>query len=328
VPRTLLLLLAVLALIVSACGSDGGDGSAGRTAATAPPVADVDFPRDVTTLTELQQQAQGEEVVFAPSVSVLERGENRLGFALFDVSRAQVDAEAVALYTSRPDGEGLEGPFVARRESLRVAGPFQSRQTQADLDEIDTFWVADVPVRRRRGRVVITALASVGGELRAASRYEYRLSTGSGGVPEVGDPAIRVHTETPEDVGGDLEQIDTRLPPLRELHEVDFADVVGREPVVLQFATPQLCQTRVCGPVVDVMAEVRSRTRGVNFIHQEIYRDNDIQKGFRPPVAAWRLPTEPWTFVIDRRGRVVERFEGALSVRELEEAVRRVGQVG
>jgi hypothetical protein len=38
----------------------------------------------------------------------------------------------------------------------------------------------------------------------------------------------------------------------------------------------------------------------------------------------WHLDTEPWTFVVDRRGRISARFEGTVSVRELEEAVEQV----
>ena len=105
------------------------------------------------------------------------------------------------------------------------------------------------------------------------------------------------------------------------MHDVDFADVLGKKPVVLAFATPQLCQTRVCGPVDDVVAEVRAQNEDVEFIAKEIYVDNDINKGFRPQVGEWRLPTEPWTFVIGKDGKVVERFEGAVSVRELQAAV-------
>jgi hypothetical protein len=59
------------------------------------------------------------------------------------------------------------------------------------------------------------------------------------------------------------------------------------------------------------------------FIHMEIFRDNDIEKGFRPQVAAWRLPSEPWAFTIDREGRVAARLEGAYSARELETAIKR-----
>jgi hypothetical protein len=78
---------------------------------------------------------------------------------------------------------------------------------------------------------------------------------------------------------------------------------------------------------VDIVAEVAARTEGVEFIHQEIYNDNQIDKGFRPQVGAWKLPTEPWTFVIGKDGKVVQRFEGAVSVAELEDAVRKVGTV-
>ncbi len=141
----------------------------------------------------------------------------------------------------------------------------------------------------------------------------------------MGEDAIRVNTDTVESAGGDLESIDTRIPPLADLHEKDLADVLGKEPVVLAFATPQLCQTRVCGPVVDVVAEVKNSVGdGVTFIHQEIYNENDINQGFRPQVGRWRLPTEPWTFLISRDGKIVDRFEGAISVAELERAVAKL----
>jgi hypothetical protein len=41
-------------------------------------------------------------------------------------------------------------------------------------------------------------------------------------------------------------------------------------------------------------------------------------------VADWRLASEPWTFVIDRSGRISTRFEGAYSVGELQRAVAKV----
>ena len=81
----------------------------------------------------------------------------------------------------------------------------------------------------------------------------------------------------------------------------------------------------VCGPVVDVEDQVRSQTpSSVAFIHVEIYKNNTVADGFLPQVAAWHLPTEPWTFVIDRTGRISSRFEGALSADELTAAVKKV----
>ena len=119
-----------------------------------------------------------------------------------------------------------------------------------------------------------------------------------GGRPGAADP----HARSPADVGGDLSQIDTRKPP-SAMHEVDFADVVGKKPIVLLFATPLLCQSRVCGPVVDIAEEVKAeRGEDADFIHMEIYNDNAVDKGYRPQVRGWRLPTEPWA-VHDRPRR-------------------------
>jgi hypothetical protein len=137
----------------------------------------------------------------------------------------------------------------------------------------------------------------------------------------VGDEAPRIHTPTKASVGGDIKKIDTRDPP-DDMHDVDFAKVVGKKPVVLVFATPLLCQSRVCGPVVDIADEVKAkRGKEADFIHMEIYTDNQVEKGFRPQVLAWHLPTEPWLFAIDRNGIIRARLEGAFSVAELNKAI-------
>jgi hypothetical protein len=324
-PRLAALLSVVAVLALAACGGGDDSGSAKTdtesTTAAKPAVA---FPDGATKTMRALRADAPEKIVFAPSVSQLRPGKNRIGFALFDTGRKQVTPDAVAVYVSQSDRRRLRGPFEARSESLRTKPQFMSRQAQADLDDVDTFWVADVTVPKR-GRYVLTALASLNGELVSTSQFELRAGQ-RGGPPDVGDPAIKVSTDTVASAAGDVASIDTRIPPLPELHQDDFADVLGRKPVVLAFATPQLCQTRVCGPVVDVVAEVKNEVSddGIAFIHQEIYRDNDINKGFRPQVGQWRLPTEPWVFLIGKDGRVVERFEGALSVEELSQAVKKL----
>jgi len=101
---------------------------------------------------------------------------------------------------------------------------------------------------------------------------------------------------------------------------------------VLLFATPALCTSRVCGPVVDVAEQVKRDVEvdggDVAFIHQEIYVDNDINKGTRPQVNAYRLPSEPWLYVMDRDGKVSTLIEGAFSVEELQAAVDKVAPAG
>jgi hypothetical protein len=141
-------------------------------------------------------------------------------------------------------------------------------------------------------------------------------------VPEVGQRPPAIDTPTKASVGGDIRKIDTRLPPATDLHDTSFKDVLGKKPVILIFATPALCQSRVCGPVVDIAEQVKAEHgKGATFIQQEIYNDNNLQKGFRPQVRAFHLPTEPWLFAVNRHGKVVARMEGAFSVAEMERAV-------
>ena len=92
------------------------------------------------------------------------------------------------------------------------------------------------------------------------------------------------------------------------------------------FATPKFCTSRTCGPVVDVVRAVGRRFlgRGIRFIHVEIYKNNDPSLGRNQWVKEWRLPTEPWVFLVGADGRIKAKFEGSVSARELEAAVRRL----
>jgi len=109
------------------------------------------------------------------------------------------------------------------------------------------------------------------------------------------------------------------------MHEVDFAAALGKKPIVLAFATPALCQSRVCGPVVDVAQQVADEYKGkVDFIHMEVYNENNAAKGVRPQLRAFNLQTEPWTFLIDSKGVIRDRIEGAYGVFELEQAMKSI----
>jgi hypothetical protein len=324
-PRALAILLAAIAVALSACGSGDGDGSAPPAIepAAASPAA---FPSAKgKTLEQLTAGLkQGANLAPSSATSLHPGAGNRFGFAIVDLANKQLDVSEVAVYTARQDGTQLRGPFVARKESLDVATPYRSAQTASDLANGKTFYVAK-PTFGSSGAHVVVGLVRLDGRLVVADS-SMALNIGApNGPPDVGDRAIRVHTLTPPDVGGDLRKLSTRVPPPAEMLGTDFADVLGKKPVVLLFATPALCSSRTCGPVVDIAEQVRAQSgKGVTFIQQEIYKDNDPGKPVRDQVAAWRLPTEPWAFVIDRAGKIAARFEGVFSVGELARAVAKV----
>ncbi len=259
--------------------------------------------------------------MLVPSVSEVQPGKNRFGFGLFDRSRAQIADAPVAVYVAPRGGGPARGPFPARYESLEVKTQFQSKTVASDPDAAKSLYVADLTLPRE-GAYDVLGVARLDDRLVAATPAGPPLMADSNRPsPDVGDKAPRIHSETTREAGGDSYSIDTREPP-STMHEVDFADVVGKKPVILLLATPALCQSRVCGPVADIAEQVKAeRGDDAVFIHQEIFRDNDPNKGFRPQFAVWHLITEPWLFAIDRKGRIAARIEGAYSAAELERAV-------
>ena len=143
--------------------------------------------------------------------------------------------------------------------------------------------------------------------------------------PAVGAQAIPSRTPTlatePE-----VAKLTTATPPDRALLRYSVAQTLrARKPFVLVFATPKLCLSRTCGPVVDVVDAVRRKfsRSDIRFIHVEIYEANDPTRGYNRWVRQWRLPSEPWTFLVGRDGRIKSKFEGSVSVAELTAAVRR-----
>jgi hypothetical protein len=144
-------------------------------------------------------------------------------------------------------------------------------------------------------------------------------------APAVGEKAIPSRTPTLASTHGDLAALTTASPPDRSLLRYSVADSLrAHVPFVLVFATPKFCTSRTCGPVVDVAETVQKRFAGtrIRFIHVEIYKDNNPSLGFNRWVGEWRLPTEPWVFLVGKDGRIKARFEGSVSVAELTAAVR------
>jgi hypothetical protein len=173
----------------------------------------------------------------------------------------------VAVYTARHDGSGVRGPYVARSELLTVRPQFQSETTAKGPTSAKSVYVADVPFART-GKQAVIAIAKLDGRLLVTNGYSVNVTRPSASQPPgVGDRAISVHTQTLTDVGGNAAALDTRRPVAKDLLRDDLADVLGKRPVVITFATPLLCQSRVCGPTVDIVEQVRGGRREGRRLH-------------------------------------------------------------
>ena len=311
-------------LLIAGCSDD----SSSEDEQAPPPARAQDFPKpNGKSLQELLADL-GSGPVLAPSGQEFRTGTERFGFALFKEDRSQITDASVAVYAAPAGGGPAKGPYLARYESLAVTPQFQSRQTATDPDAARSIYTTEIPFEKP-GQYELLGIARQGGKLVAATTPTPGIvvkDPAKDAIPAVGSTPPRIHTPTEASAGGDVASIDTRLPP-SSMHDADFADVLGKKPVVLLFATPQLCQSRVCGPVVDIAEQVKAKLASddVEFIHMEVFRDNQIDKGIRPQMAAFHLLSEPWLFVFDGSGKVAARIEGAYSERELEGAIARAG---
>jgi hypothetical protein len=340
--------LFALAVLAAGCGgssggSTGGSGSGG-SAEDRPAPSKSEFPNaSGKTLSEVLKLADGpSELVVSPAAMVFYKGGNRYPFGVFKRDRTQVSDAEVALYfakvptpskqqsksgnkgsVAKAQERALEapavGPFPAKIESLATKPAFRAKTTADDPDAASVVYSSQIDFPSD-GEWRIAALIKEDGELKgtllpSAVAGEFK------DIPRPGQAAPKIHTPTAEDVGGDLAKITTRIPPDTQ-NRVDYADAIGKEPILLLFATPQFCQSRVCGPVVDVAEQVKEETGDkAAFIHMEIYKDNDPGKGTRSQVKAFHLPTEPWLFAIDREGRVSSVVEGAFGLNLMNEVV-------
>ena len=208
-------------------------------------------------------------------------------------------------------------PFAhatARLEPIGIPGVSESALggvtsiyvTRFRVSRAGRYWVLAQPSRAK-----VQALGTIDVKPHSAS-------------PPVGAKAPTSATPTVRSAHGNLAALTTRTPPDVSLLRYSVAgSLAAHKPFVVVFATPKFCESRTCGPVVDVTMRVqRDLGARVRFIHVEVYRDNDPAKGYNAWMRQWHLLSEPWAFLVGRDGRIKAKFEGSFSVHELESAVR------
>jgi hypothetical protein len=128
-----------------------------------------------------------------------------------------------------------------------------------------------------------------------------------------------------------LRQICTRPPP-DPMHYISLDQALKNgKPTVVSFATPLLCESQLCGPVVDeqLLLYQKAGKDKANFIHVEEFLPGE---DFTPPPATlqnqspafkkWGFQNEPWTIVIDGKGIIRARFDGPVTAPQIETALQ------
>ena len=144
-------------------------------------------------------------------------------------------------------------------------------------------------------------------------------------VPLPGQRMVPVATPTVADHRG-VEPICTRQ-PVCPLHEVSLdAALNEHRPVAVLFATPALCESRTCGPDLDVLlTQVPAFQDKVRFVHVEVYRslqasEANLTDGMR----AYHLDFEPVLYLAAPDGTIKDRLDGPFDIKEANAALTRL----
>ncbi|HEV3398302.1 MAG TPA: thioredoxin family protein [Actinomycetes bacterium] len=285
-----------LAALLAACGGDD------EPAGSAPAGSLQALRADATQLSLLGAQSQ------LP-----------VGTALYTFGLSTADNRLVT--------GGAPEVWVAKNETGRAAGPFPSRWFELEAYEttkdrsprspLRGFYGAEVEFPEPGNWMVAATIQADGG--RAA---------GQGGVPvaaevpaAVGSKAKPLATPVATTAAG-RKRICTREPAC-PLHEISLDDALkaGR-PTVVNFGTPLLCTSQICGPVVDEQMVVADKVGDkASFVHVEIYPSRDTSKPVRA-LTEYGFTTEPWLLVVDRDGVIQARYEGPVTAGQIDAALR------
>ena len=299
-------LLALGCLFLAGCGGGTKNGTTSSTSANsaAPPAGSL----------EALWRSAKEHASLIVGSSDYQPGRNRFSFLLVDAQARVISTPTATVWLAT----GLKArPYlrtVARSEPIGVPG--------GDSAGIGSIFVTHVRVPKP-GKYWL--LASPVGSAQSIGALANLVVGSKPEAPAVGAHAIASETPTLASTGGKLAALTTATHPDRRLYRLSVAQALAKHvPLVLTFATPKFCQSRTCGPVVDVVDAVAKKLTStpVRFIHVEIYKDNDPAKGFNRWVKEWNLPNEPFTFLIDRKGIIRAKLSGAFSVGELEQTIR------
>jgi len=247
-------------------------------------------------------------------------GTNRVVFGIVDRTGMPVrsqQAQVRALLLAPGDAPGVERASGVAEFKQWPAGPQGVFSTSLDFDTVG-FWQLEVSTTGPDGASVVAQ-----GALQIKEKSD---------TPSLGDLAPPSVTLTGADVE-DLTHITSSTQPDPGLYElsVDQALTAGK-PLVVVFATPAFCVSATCGPQVQVLSAVKDKFGDkANFIHVEVFNDPHLIQGNRPPVdltvpavAEWNLPTEPWTFVMDKEGKISAKFEQFTTGEEIEAALNKL----
>jgi hypothetical protein len=270
--------------ILAACGGDDASGSAATTA-----VDPASLPANLLAL-------------FAPQGVLISGSEQRTTFALADGEGVPIqDLPASLDFSLRQEGQEVEIITAEAQTEGIPTGYYPVRFTPAEPGNYEITTTFD------------------GDELEP--RVFFVAPPEEISIPTVGEMMIPLDTPTTTD-GRGVDPICTRSPAC-SLHDLTLTEALDEgRPVAFLIATPEFCQTALCGPVLDVLLEQVDAFPDVRFLHAEVWADpravdNILEATLAEAPQAYALPFEPALFLANSDNTINARLDNLYGTGEL-----------
>ena len=255
----------------------------------------------------------------------LSLGENRVAFGLLDREGMPLRAdEAVVEAIYIPSGQS-QGRVQDRANARFIQWPVGQQGVfiaTLNLNQVGECTVQSAGCWALR----VSTIGPDGAPITALANFAVRAQSNTPGIGNSVPASVTLKGEDVED----LATITSSTFPDPDLYRLSIHEALAEDkPLVVVFATPAFCVSAACGPQVEVISQLKNRfSEEANFIHVEVFADPHLIEGGRPSggpvpsVPEWKLPNEPWTFIITKDGLMHSKFEAFASLEELEDSLR------
>lgn len=306
VPRQSMLLAIACAVVASAC-SGGGK------------------PEPSPSPDSLQVLCQGTTGINLISTETpVNPGQNEFSFGLITDNGGVVTGGSPQVWLAKNRIGSASGPVAA---TWYPFAPASATDDTSPRTALPGTYASQLSVPGVGNWIVGVVVGQGSGKLCGTAKLE---ATDQSIPAPIGSKAISVKTPVAT-TDRQLRMIDTRIPP-SPLHYISLNNALKNgKPTVVTFATPLLCESMLCGPVVDevLLAFQKVGADKANFIHvEEFLPGEDLTpppatlENQSPGFKAYGFTTEPWTLVIDAKGIIKARFEGPVTAAMIEAALQ------
>lgn len=248
--------------------------------------------------------APPENLNVQPQNSTLLVGVNRVSIALLDSSQTPVAATGVHIDIINPAGHS-----IATRPLENIAAVYGGIPIYVGIAQFPS---------PGQYEFLVTGTGATG----RVNGHAFVTVAGSGPEVAVGAHVPALHQAVLTDPGVTISMVDSGVPPDTWHDQTIAGALAAHRPMVLFFGQPGFCPSKTCGPTVAILKQLCAQyCSQFSFQHIETDFPASVNQVFNNPAfRAFGLPSDPWVYFVNSAGVVTDRFEGPITLDELQGA--------